>query len=45
MNNLIRTVQHGCGGVFVWELMSVSKLGNLKFIDGIMNQSLYLNIL
>ena len=39
MNNLVGTIQHDGGGVLVWGCMSASKLGNLIFIDGIMNHS------
>ncbi|GBN52640.1 Transposable element Tc1 transposase [Araneus ventricosus] len=43
--NLVGTVKYGGGGVLVWRCMSASGLGNLVFIDGIMNHALYLNIL
>ncbi|GBM87229.1 Transposable element Tc1 transposase [Araneus ventricosus] len=43
--NLVGTVKYGGGGVLVWECMSASGLGNLVFIDGIINHALYLNIL
>ncbi|GBO27609.1 Transposable element Tc1 transposase [Araneus ventricosus] len=43
--NLVGTVKYGGGGVLVWGCMSASKLGNLVFIDGIMNHALYLNII
>jgi len=43
--NLVGTVKHGGGGVLVWGCMAASELCNLVFIDGIMNHSLYLNIL
>ncbi|GBN05033.1 Transposable element Tc1 transposase [Araneus ventricosus] len=43
--NLVGTVKYGGGGVLVWGCMSASGLGNLVFIDGIMNHALYLNIL
>ncbi|GBM89803.1 Transposable element Tc1 transposase [Araneus ventricosus] len=43
--NLIGTVKYGGGGVPVWGCMSASELGNLVFIDGMMNHDLYLNIL
>ncbi|GBL80687.1 Transposable element Tc1 transposase [Araneus ventricosus] len=41
--NLVGTVKYG--GALVWGCMSASGLGNLVFIDGIMNHALYLNIL
>nr|GBM09199.1 hypothetical protein AVEN_238627-1 [Araneus ventricosus] len=44
-NNLAGTVKYGGGGVLVCGFMSASGLGNLVFIGGIMNHSLYLNIL
>ncbi|GBM30235.1 Transposable element Tc1 transposase [Araneus ventricosus] len=43
--DLVGTVKYGCRGVLVWGCMSASGLGNLVFIDGIMNHALYLNIL
>ncbi|GBL77614.1 Transposable element Tc1 transposase [Araneus ventricosus] len=43
--NLVGTVKYGGGGVLVWGCMSASGLGNLVFIDGIMNHALYINIL
>ena len=43
--NLVGTVKRGDGGVLVWGCMSALRLGNLVFIDDIMNHSLYLNIL
>ncbi|GBN67072.1 Transposable element Tc1 transposase [Araneus ventricosus] len=43
--NLVGTVKYGGGGVLVWGCMSASGLGNLVFIDGIMNHALYLNVL
>ena len=43
--NLVGRVQHGGISVLIWGLMSITKLGNLAFTDGIMNHSLYLNIL
>ncbi|GBM70546.1 Transposable element Tc1 transposase [Araneus ventricosus] len=43
--NLIGIVKYGGGGVLVWGCMSTSGLGNLIFIDGIMNHAHYLNIL
>ncbi|GBL85210.1 Transposable element Tc1 transposase [Araneus ventricosus] len=43
--NLDGTVKYGGGCVLLWGCMSASKLGNLVFIDDIMNRALYLNIL
>ncbi|GBN40985.1 Transposable element Tc1 transposase [Araneus ventricosus] len=43
--NLVGTVKYGGVGVLVWGCMSASGLGNLVFIDGIMNHALYMNIL
>ncbi|GBM56340.1 hypothetical protein AVEN_200426-1 [Araneus ventricosus] len=43
--NFIGTVKYGGGGVLVWGCMLASGLGNLVFIDGIMNHALYLSIL
>ncbi|VVC39615.1 Ribonuclease H-like domain [Cinara cedri] len=39
------TVKSGEGSVMVWGCMSAQGVGNLQFIDGIMNQYIYLNIL
>ncbi|GBO15677.1 hypothetical protein AVEN_202912-1 [Araneus ventricosus] len=43
--NLVGTVKYGVGSVLVWWCMSATGLGNLVFIDSIMNHALYLNIL
>jgi len=43
--NLYPTVKHGGGNVLVWGCMSVTGVGKLVFIDGIMDQHIYLNIL
>lgn len=43
--NLLPTVKHGGGSVMVWGCLSSSGVGNLVFIDGIMDQYGYLNIL
>jgi hypothetical protein len=43
--NLCPTVKHGDGKVLVWGYMSATGVGNLVFIDGIMDQHIYLNIL
>lgn len=39
------TVKHGGGHVMVWGCISAKGVGNLVFIDGIMNKESYLNIL
>lgn len=44
-NNVVRTVKHGGGGVMVWGCMAASGVGNLVFIDGTMDKTVYLNIL
>lgn len=43
--NLAPTVKHGGGGVMVWGCMSAGGVGELVFIDGIMDKTVYLNIL
>ncbi|GBN32391.1 Transposable element Tc1 transposase [Araneus ventricosus] len=43
--NFVGRVKYGGGDVLVWGCMSASGLGNLVFIDGIMNHALSLNIL
>ncbi len=43
--NLRCTIKYGGGGVLVWECMAWSGVGNLVFIDGIMDKWHYLNIL
>ncbi|GBM49407.1 Transposable element Tc1 transposase [Araneus ventricosus] len=43
--NLVGTVKYGGGGVLVWGCTSASGLGNLVFINDIMDHALYLNIL
>lgn len=43
--NLVGTVKHGGSGVMVWGCMAASGVGNLIFIDSIMNQGLYIEIL
>lgn len=45
VKNLKATVKHGGGGVMVWGCMSAKGVGNLVFIDGIMDQNVYLKIL
>lgn len=39
------TVKHGGGSVMVWGCFSANGVGNLVFIDGIMDRFVYLNIL
>ena len=39
------TVKHGVGSVLVWGCMSASAVENLVFIDGNMDQNVYLNFL
>lgn len=43
--NLVPTVKHGGGGIMVWGCMAGNGVGNLVFIDSIMDQFKYLNIL
>ena len=43
--NLRSTVKHGGGSVMVWGCMSAAGVGRLHFIDGIMDQNVYINIL
>ena len=43
--NLTPTVKHGGGSVMVWGAMAAAGVGNLVFIDGIMNRFEYLKIL
>lgn len=43
--NLAATVKHGDGGVIVWGCMSAAGVGELVFIDGIMDKIIYMNIL
>ena len=44
-SNLQATVKHGGGGVMVWGCMAASGVGELVFIDGTMDQYVYLDIL
>ena len=37
------TIKHGGGSVLVWGCMSAASIGDLVFIDGIMDQNTYLN--
>lgn len=43
--NTIPTVKHGGGSVLVWGCMSANGVGNLVFVDGIMDKMKYLDIL
>ncbi|GFV49360.1 transposable element Tc1 transposase [Trichonephila clavipes] len=43
--NLRPTVKHGGGSVMVWGCMTPNGVGNLIFIDGIMNHKLYKDML
>lgn len=45
IENVCPTVKHGGGNVLLWGCMSANGVGNLAFIDGIMDQHVYLNIL
>jgi len=45
LKNVKPTVKHGGGSVLVWGCMSARGVGNLVFIDGIMNAEGYLNIM
>ncbi|GBN50637.1 Transposable element Tcb1 transposase [Araneus ventricosus] len=43
--NLRPTVKHGGGSVMAWGCMASTGVGNLVFIDGIMNHMVFLDIL
>ncbi|KAJ4447306.1 hypothetical protein ANN_09310 [Periplaneta americana] len=43
--NTIPTVKHGGGSIMIWACMSSSGVGNIHFIDGIMDKIMYKNIL
>jgi len=45
IKNTVPTVKHGGGSVLVWGCMAASGVGNLVFIDQIMDRWAYLNIL
>lgn len=45
IENICATVRHGGGNILLWGCMSANGTGNLVFIDGIMDQHAYLNIL
>ncbi|KAH8338802.1 hypothetical protein KR067_010016, partial [Drosophila pandora] len=42
---LVGTVKHGGSGVMVWGCMAASGVGNLTFIETIMDQAGYIKIL
>ena len=43
--NVVPTVKHDGGSLMVWGCMSSLGVGELHFIDGIMNAQMYCNIL
>ena len=43
--NVVPTVKHGGGSLMVWGCMSSQGVGDLHFIEGIMNAQMYCNIL
>lgn len=43
--NMCRTVKHGGASVLVWSCMGSNGVGNLEFIDGIMDKYKYVSIL
>lgn len=45
VQNLAPTVKHGGGGVMVWGCMAANGVGNLIFIDSIIDHKAYLQIL
>ncbi|GBO32992.1 Transposable element Tcb1 transposase, partial [Araneus ventricosus] len=44
MKNVTPSVKHGGGSQIVWGCMSAVGVGNLHFIDGMMDQYMYLDI-
>ncbi len=42
---MVPTVKHGDGSVLMWGCMSAAGVGELHFIDGIMNSQMYCSIL
>ncbi len=42
---MVPTVKHGGGSVLMWGCMSAAGVGELHFIDGIMNSQIYCSIL
>ncbi|GBN31433.1 Transposable element Tc1 transposase, partial [Araneus ventricosus] len=45
MKNLTTSIKHGGGSQMVWGCMSAVGVGNLHFIDGMMDKYMYLDIL
>lgn len=45
LEHLCPTIKHGGGNVLIWGCMSASGVGNFTFIEGTMDQHVYLNIL
>ncbi|GBM69035.1 Transposable element Tcb2 transposase [Araneus ventricosus] len=45
MKNITSSVKHGGGSQMVWGCMSALSVGNLHFIDGMMDKYMYLDIL
>lgn len=45
LENMTPTVKHGGGSVMVWGSMAAAGVGNLHFIEGILNQMKYIEIL
>ena len=43
--NLIRTAKHRDGNILIWGCMNATGVGNLHFIEGIMNHLMYIDIL
>ncbi len=43
--HMVPTVKHGGGSVLMWGCMSAAGVGELHFIDGIMNSQMYCSIL
>ena len=42
---VVPTVKHGGGSVLLWGCMSAAGVGELRFIDGIMNSQMYCSLL
>ncbi len=41
---MVPTVKHGGGSVLMWGCMNTAGIGELHFIDGIMNSQMYCSI-